>query len=285
MDKGVKRIENTLSHPITIFSATFCTIGSFVYLVYDKISNLYPSNYSITIFILSISFFILVHLLTVRVQNQNNALKDIAKIMHEINHIYRDKLYEVFHSENPIDSSTKLINHEKETLKAVLERVSMMFTSLTGRKCTATVKIIVLDDGGKLYCHTYVRSIEKSPRDTNPPEKFEVGTGKNTAFDRALLNSLDNPSHFYSPDLSKEDEYNNERQNYKKFYISTIVVPVRYCPNNSAKQPDVMGFLCIDTIARNRLNNREHLHLLSAIADQMYNFTSLMRGKYSVLLD
>lgn len=283
MDRPVKRLEIFLAHPVTIFLATFSSIGSFLWMIYDKFTKNYPSSASIALFIISIVFFVLVHLLTIKVRNSNSILLTIPKTIHEINHIYRDKLYEVFHSDNPIDDKSVLIKHEKETIKAVLERISSLFTALIGRECTATVKIVVRDDDNKNYCYTYVRSIAKSPRDSNPPERYQIGVGKNTAFDKASMKSIDKPSHFYSHDLSKEDDYNNERSNHKKYYLSAIVVPIRHCHSNSERQ-DLMGYLCIDTLSVNRLNSKDHLQLMSAFADQMYNFTSLMRGKYSVLV-
>lgn len=283
MDKPVKRLESFLEHPLTIFSATFASVGSFSWMVYDKFTKNNPGIHSVLLFSVAIVFFILVHLLTIKVRNSNNILRNIPKTFHEINHIYRDKLHEVFHSENPIDDKKTLITHEKETIKAVLERIASLFTALTGRACTSTVKIVIREDNEQNNCYTYVRSIEKSNRDSTPPEKYEIGTGKNTAFDKASMKSIDKPSHFYSPDLSKEDDYNNERSNFKKYYLSAIVVPIRHCPQNSDKQ-DLMGYLCIDTLSVNRLNSSDHLQLMSALADQMYNFTSLMRGKYSVLV-
>jgi len=53
-------------------------------------------------------------------------------------------------------------------------------------------------------------------------------------------------------------------------------------------QPDQsqdLGFLCVDTLSRNRLNEGYHVELMSAFADQMYNFLSLMRGRYTVLVE
>lgn len=282
MDSGVKTVEKFFSNPIMMFLSTLGSIGSFLWMVFEKITQNFPSGLSIGFFIFFLAFFVIVHLLSIKVHNKNVVLKNIPATIHEINHLYRNKLYEMFHSSDPVYDSKELLRHEKKVLKAVCERIARLFTALIGRECTATIKIITKENNGKTFCHTYVRSIEQSARDTNPPEKFEIGTGKNTAFDKALLKSLDKPSHFFSPDLSKEKDYANQRSNYQKFYMSTIVVPIRHC---SPESEDVMGYLCIDSLAKNRLNDKEHLQLLAAFADQIYNFTSLMRGNYSVLVD
>jgi hypothetical protein len=43
-----------------------------------------------------------------------------------------------------------------------------------------------------------------------------------------------------------------------------------------------LGFLAVDTMSENRLNNTYQMQMLAAYAHQMYNFMSLMRGKYSL---
>jgi hypothetical protein len=86
--------------------------------------------------------------------------------------------------------------------------------------------------------------------------------------------------------LTKLKDYANERINWKKHYVSALVVPIRYVDVGKIGQPDCsddLGFLCIDTLTPNRLKNEWHLALLSAFADQLYNFMSLMRGKYRLL--
>jgi len=140
----------------------------------------------------------------------------------------------------------------------------------------------------KYYAHTYVRSQELSKRDSSEKLKFVVGTGDNNGFDKTLSNRSDGlPLHFYSPDLQKESDYSNQRQHFYRHYRSTLVVPI--CGENKGKegtpdQFDRVGFLCVDTLSINRLNNGYHLYMLSALANQMYNFMSLMRGKYTVFV-
>jgi hypothetical protein len=78
--------------------------------------------------------------------------------------------------------------------------------------------------------------------------------------------------------------YRNERQDWKNFYRSAIVVPIRFV-NRPAVGPvvsDDIGFLSVDTKSTHRLNDDYHLEYLAGLADQMYNFMSLMRGKYAV---
>lgn len=111
----------------------------------------------------------------------------------------------------------------------------------------------------------------------------------NTAFDKALeiKHNFGECSHFFSANLQKEKEYTNERgkKSWLQMYKSAIVVPVRalrLSEDNQVLDRDEVGFLTIDTLYPYKLNGDYHVHLMASFADQMYNFISLMRGKYSI---
>jgi hypothetical protein len=161
-----------------------------------------------------------------------------------------------------------------------------MFNSFTHADCMVTVKLIKKEDDGRLSCGTYARSQTNCERDRVEPLSFTINAGQNTAFDEAIRYSPGRVSHFYSCDLVELDragKYQNQRPNWENFYQSAIVVPIRYINVQRAGAPgasDDIGFLCVDTTSTNRLNDGFHVQLLAALADQMYNFMSLMRGKY-----
>lgn len=127
--------------------------------------------------------------------------------------------------------------------------------------------------------------MSRSERDRDE-RTFEVGTGRNTAFDESLVVRADGaPSHFFSGDLNKERDYCNERQDYGRHYKSAIVVPIRSIDRDkkgTGAEFTLIGFLCIDTKSRNRLNDGYHVQILTSLAEQMYNYISLMRGRYTV---
>ena len=138
---------------------------------------------------------------------------------------------------------------------------------------------------GRVFCATYQRSEENCERDAWSPKEFEVKTGLNTAFDRALIYAPAKISHFHSPDLTKEKDYRNQRDNWSHIYQSAIVVPIRCIDHSKVgtkNESDDLGFLCIDTLSTNRLNDTWHIELMASFADQMYNFVSLMRGRYAL---
>jgi hypothetical protein len=220
-------------------------------------------------------------------KTENRNLKQCAAILHGINHAYRDVLSSVFGPQG--QALTPREATERDTLAMVCQRISDMFTLLTGEKCMATVKLIYVEDeaGGRQrsYCGTLARSELNCERD-RILMKYEIGTGKNTAFDTARRAEVHGIAHFFSPDLEKdadEEKYYNERVDWKRFYRSAIVVPIRYMQydalgtNNEVVE---LGFLAVDTMATNKLNGDYHVQHLAALADQMFNFMSLMREKY-----
>ena len=145
---------------------------------------------------------------------------------------------------------------------------------------------VLTKEGDILYATTCSRSEDYSERDSTEPKKFKVNAGCNTAFDRALLpNTAGHISYFHSADLLKlqrRGEYYNERQMWQRYYKSLIVVPVNCTGVPGKPKRNDIGLLCVDTKSRNRLNDSYHVEIMAALAYQMYNFMSLMRGKYTV---
>jgi hypothetical protein len=214
------------------------------------------------------------------------ALRGMTKTIHEINENYKNSLKKIFNGAESAPNVLDLLSEERQVLSGVCQRIENMMSLLIGRQVMATVKLIVNEDQGRPYAETYVRSIDQCIRDNPNIIKFEVGTGKNTGFDKALEKRRDYvPSHFYSADLKKHHGYQNERLNYLDLYRSTIVVPIRGQNENktdTADEFDTIGFLCIDTMATNKLNDTYHIYIISSLANQMYNYISLMRGRFSI---
>ena len=217
------------------------------------------------------------------------ALQDIYESISEINEIYRDTLKALFSGQDPITDAATLLEEEKNTLSAVCERIENIYSRLIKRHCMVTVKLLI-EENQRSYAIMLTRSEKKSSRERGPRNRYEVGTGANIAFDKATMKrNGKKSSHYHSSDLSKEgNEYSNQRQNYMEFYRNVLVVPIRATnvgEEGTDHEFDNIGFLCIDTNSTNRINDGYHLHMLTSLSNQMYNFMSLMRGKYTVLVD
>lgn len=289
MTAATKKAHSIAQNPWVNLAATIAGIASFWWMIYDKAQTpgTVRSWMPFILFIIGISTFAAFNFFSFRVKK---ALLDSTRIpyhLHRINHLYRDSLSRVcgsFSSNPPDEEALKL--EQTTTLTRICEHVAEIFQRLTSKECHVAVKLLQKDASG-MYCETYTRNGGKNERDEVPPKRFNVLTGENTGFDRALLVTTGTkPSHFWSPDLGIEKDYQNQRQKYIEAYKSTIVVPIRYLiPNRKGQKDgtDDIGFLCVDTLSRNRLNDVSHVEMLASFADQMYNYISIMRKSYKLL--
>ena len=222
-----------------------------------------------------------------RVRQENIVLRRVPATVHSVNHNYRDVLCTLFGDRQNPPTDDLRVKAEVRVLESVCQRLAGVFRDLVRMPCMVSVKLIT-KEGGQAYCTTLVRSETLCARDAlGETQRFSLNTGANTTLDEALRYQPGRKSYFYSADLTKEREgsYNNDRRTWKSYYRSEIVCPIRYVkPDVDGRPPtsDDIGFLIVDTLSTNRLNEAFHLELLGACADQMYNFMSLMRGKYSV---
>jgi len=261
---------------------SIASIASVLWLIYEqyilKSDNLLP----LIVAFFSTIILLVICIYSVQIRQENLLLKEIPHKIHQINHIYRDKLSEVFSRDHPIDNRDYLIDTEESVLRSVCQRIEKIYSRMVGSDCLVTIKLIAEEEDGARFAQTYVRSIDDCDRDSRGYTKYTIGTGTNTAFDKALqIVNNGKLSCFFSSDLNKdlkENNYSNQRSEFSIYYRSAIVVPIR-CTNYMNSTDDI-GFLCVDSKSVNRLSSGYQVELLAAFADQMYNFMSLMRGKY-----
>jgi hypothetical protein len=227
---------------------------------------------------------------SVRIRQENRAFRRGQDVLHSINHNYRDVLSDAF-GEQRVESDKGRADIEKEVLQSVCAELARLFDAFTHVSCTVSVKLIVRGQDGVLYARKHARSENYCPRDKVEPFDFQLKTGKNTGLDHALRRVQGKITHFFSDDLYRDADdgkYYNERPNWRDCYRSAIVVPIRHTSgkkDDHGWESDNLGFLAVDTMSDNRLNGTYHVSMLAAYADQMYNFMSLMRGKYSLVHD
>jgi hypothetical protein len=283
MEPSARRLHVFLSDARVNLLVSLATILSFFGWVYGTFQLTGGSFLRFLLFLVLAPFLATTVIYSIRVRQENRAFRHVPTILHRINHNYRDVLSKLF-GHGAAGNLTLRMRLEREALVSVCQSISEIFTLLTHVPCTVTVKLITRENG-RVYCQTAIRSQVGSERDHGPHRKFELMTGENTAFDVALRYTPGEISYFFSPDLRKEHNYRNQRKNWAAFYRSAIVVPIRYVDwENAGKDAasDLIGFLAVDTLSTNRLNNTFHVALIASFSDQMYNFMSLMRGKYAI---
>lgn len=286
MKAAQKAVEMVATSPSFIVSSAGASLVSFAWLLYDKVKENVPW---ISTIVLSLSMVLLIagYVFSLKVRGENIALRNLSETFCEINKLYRDNLRESFAKENPSFDPADLAAKERTVLQAVCQRIENIYSRVMRRNCMVTIKLMTKTNG-KMFAETYVRSQQLCGREDQCRLKYSVGTGENTAFDEAAKHRADGrPQHFYSGNLLKEVGYSNERQHYDRFYKSALVVPILGInggKEGTSEEFDLVGFLCVDTLVVNHLNDGYHLYMLSALASQMYNYISLMRGNYTVLV-
>lgn len=284
MIKTTSTLYDILESRTVSFVGSIASVIGLIIVIYQIFSGSKIEFYQKAAYSLLLIIFLAIAFYSILIRSNKQALEKSFYQMHAINHLYRNTLCQMFSEKNTAPDTTTLLQNERTTLEAVCQRIATIYSTLTRRTCTVTLKLLTKGEN-KLYCETYVRSEMKSTRDDDHPKIFEVKTGANSAFDEALRYIPGRPSYFYSSDLTKNSEYRNQRPNWKSYYKSTLVVPVRYADSSKVGQNDVtddVGFLCVDSMSRNRLKNGFHVQILCAFADQMFNFVKLMRGNYHI---
>jgi len=286
MIKQMNTLHRIAGSPWTVIVGTLASVGGLAWVIVAKFAGS-PLFLPVLSMVVAFAFLFSVSAYSVRVRNENASLKGLAGHIHRVNHIYRDVLHACFAAASPVTNQNELLQQERATIRSVCQRVQNMFSRLICRDCLVTVKLMTQDGNGNQYCTTYERSQDKCERDRDGIIAYEVGTGRNTAFDEALRMRHDGQcSRFFCSDLTRYPNYSNQRQHWDQFYRAAIVVPIRNPRSlQDVDDSDDLGFLCVDTMSRNRLNDGYHVELLAAFADQMYNFFCLMRGSYNVLAD
>ena len=215
--------------------------------------------------------------------------KSFSKV-HDINHLYRDalattsaKLLQLDGHKRAGEVNSILSEVEVNTIDRLVTIISEQFQLLINRPVVVT--FWRLDNNGESCIEQ-----ETSANGVDATRPFRAKKRFTVAYNSIFSDNRDKHGkccHFFSPDIemsaAEEAGYQDERPSYFQFYKSVLCVPIRFCwqiEGSSIKGQDILGYLQVDTASRNRLNNVEHLYLLSAYADQLYNFLSLVRRNF-----
>jgi hypothetical protein len=282
MDIKFDRLRQFIEHPLVIFLTWILSnIGVFlavltIFGVTFSYTWLLPTIYVAVTALIGLGTYC-----TYSLYHENKRLKKCIHELHQVNHLYRDTISKRFFDSGNTEvlNDNELIEREKMVLHNVCAKIASIFRYLTNQKCFVGVYLIRTIDGENL-CSLHTASEYESSRFPAPPETFKVNAD-NTRFWDAGVKKSSCIYFFHSANLKKTEDYNDQTQHYESQYKSCIVVPIRYCANRKGAKPDDIGFLVVDTLATERLNNGFHVHYLAAFADQMYNFQNIWRMKES----
>jgi hypothetical protein len=201
----------------------------------------------------------------------------IAYQLHNINHLYRDVLGAFYIEPSQEIDERELYAIELRTLEKACRHISNAFLLATGKTCSTIVYTVATNDSNAQVAMLWACSDLNTARERLQPT-VEFDLNRDSRF-KALVGF--SASRYYCTDITSEKDYHDSLQDFERFYRSVMVVPLRSATSDekSGEKPEVIGFLSVDCPSAKRLNNKDHLELLSAFADQMFTFISFRRPK------
>jgi hypothetical protein len=204
--------------------------------------------------------------------------------VHDLNHLYRDtlaltnaKMLQMAGADAKEKVNELLARTEEETISKVLVIIADQFSLLINRQVVVTFWRYMEETNSCIEQETSAHG-KDATRPFRARERFDVA--HNSVF-RSCQSFKGKCCHFYSDDINdahdSKEGYEDERPDYKEHYQAVLSVPIRF---TFEELDDKLGYLQVDTKSRYRLNDVEHLYLLSAYADQLYNFLSLVRRNF-----
>ena len=251
------------------------------------------------IFYASIGVFVIVVFLTIFVvikSGKNDKMKEVnkyAKGFHDILHLIRDcygDLMEII-DEETYDRPLAFRKYMTEKVMKMMDSISGNLTEATGYKVRACVKTFdFIRDGetdkNKMKLITLARSGRSNVNNMISEHYNPILLNENTDFEYIFnINEgyVEERVHFFMVDdlieYSRKNEYKNSNAKWKKSYLTTIVMPIRYLKspgeNDKEVEPkyDIIGCLCIDSKKKKlfTIENRGFvLEYLKGISDILY---------------
>ena len=191
----------------------------------------------------------------------------------------------------------------KSELENILDNLSNIMKSYTGRDVSACIKIINYNksknpnniiDLNNATVSTLCRSKNSQGRGQYEVANRPIYIKDNTDF-REIVDETINTGkpYFYVKNLKEYDDllkksnrkYQNTNDDYANFYLGTIVMPIRietekvYNISKSATY-DIIGFLCVDSLATDAFLPKQEVfncNIVRAFADNIY----VLLGQYA----
>lgn len=249
--------------------------------------------------------------------------RQIGRSLHDINHYLRDRINEVVYRDVGLWATGKgvtfdllkkneLLSFERYSLDYICRKIGVIFGHLTGRNCTVSVFLKVVDGketlkagehlaaskSGNLSVFLWASGSTSADRRSDGP--FSEIVTKDTVFH--ALNEIRQGGGPRAEHFVLDNNFNgsDKEATYKDTQIfgtsnlgkpgSLIVVPIACIYERDGEKVDeCIGYLSVECVSRNRfypnplvkenLDWPEHVQYLSAFSDQIFTFISLCRGR------
>ena len=227
-----------------------------------------------TVWVFGTYIFTLAALLVWRefVYSRKARYAEASNSMHKCAHALRD-------AHGAVDRKNLEQVHEK--VRDALVSFADAFSLITGANCRACIKTITAATDSKgndqtIFCtETLARSCTSERTDADEPAPINDNTDFKVLFERQQ-------TYFASDDLSGELAYMNSHwpsnpDKRKEFirlrkykYVTTVVWPIRSPAPTVKEMPQVIGYLCVDSLTRGIFERRYDIDLGAVIADTLY---------------
>jgi len=204
---------------------------------------------------------------------RDSALREVERVrayranyepLHAISHAFRDSFSVRFGQDvKKVEFETQ----DSEFCLKVLEIVSVVFSRLTGTTCATCIKAYIPS-------HEVMVTIGRD--NVSKAERYEVLVTRvqdNTAWMHIVR---DQQTHFFSNNLrllAAANAYKNDRSDWGKFYMSTIVWPIRKV-GTQASPFHLFGVLCVDSKVPDAFDEKGCFPVGSAVVDMIYPYLS-----------
>jgi hypothetical protein len=305
------KLFGTWDRGVATISISITVIGAGITVFYVKNPDKIPEYIAFRDFVLWFALILLSLFLVAKyyfreavIQRQKNFLSEQFKLSHDLVHNYRNNLFKNFYQ--PKVQQHKLTERDwmifRELCSSITEGVKDSFSEYfrsrgigIGIDLSVSVKLLITpqevlnrftfnqekqqqilaEDQWVItvfrdhytYNHVYSRETNVTIYDID----------KNTDLRRIVRN---NESEFFNNDLqSLKNAYENENNNWSKYYNATLVVPIRYLSPES-RQHRCYGLLAVDSLnsqkRKDLYNDEECKYILGHAADLLATFFLLL---------
>jgi hypothetical protein len=207
---------------------------------------------------------------------QRREAEVLPREWHSVNHGYRDYMAYLVSRGKGGAGFVAFIDGQRRHIENVCRSIANIISASCGSDCRVSVKLMKSNN----KCETFCRSERIKDESVDVGNEFSIDGDVNSAFADALTQkSVDGIYRFYGGDLkalSDVGQYFNSRPEWASRYNCAIVVPIQFVPHAGLSEPiQRIGYLCVDTQRSFALNDAEHVQILAAFADQMFNFFGL----------
>ena len=282
-------IENYILLDIIEYIVAFIiliSIGVSVYLVFSQ-SLAYAINIFLSIFfplVIVLLIFKLVKFMKISASRLSYFYTNLNRAFEEVK---RSLFLNKIRYQSGILSKSELENESQVNLQEIIDCLAEILTASSGRIVRTCVKNFDFThqesqpiDLRDATVYTLVRSSNTQQERVidDKPTKVKENTASLAIVQRNLSHFACSNLQTYRRNFKQDDmiipQYTNARNDWKKYYIATIVVPIRLgIESNDVVEYNLLGFLCADSLSKAAFQKKElryYTNLMQAFADILY---------------